>query len=180
MAKIRKQEVQKTTERLEEKTRKHRGGSTVYTTSGNLEKLNEKYEGKDFFRKMLSSIVEPKIATILQKNPHPNIVSIYRITDRYIDMEELQYLKGNISLHKKGLLDAMNSAKDHLQSLGIMYIDWKPDNVGITTDGIYKLFDFDGSGITNADKKNLVTRCSILLVVPSGFGKWIQNTTRNR
>lgn len=51
------------------KTRKHRGGSTVYTTSGNLEKLNEKYEGKDFFRKMLSSIVEPKIAAILQKKP---------------------------------------------------------------------------------------------------------------
>lgn len=68
-------------------------------------------------------------------------------------MEELQYIKGNISLHKKGLLEAMNSAKDHLQSLGIMYIDWKPDNVGITTDGIYKLFDFDGSGITNTDKK---------------------------
>jgi serine/threonine protein kinase len=142
------------------KTRKHRGGSTVYKTSGNLEKFNEQYEGKDFFRKMLSSITEPKIAEILRKNPHPNIVSIYRITDGYIDMEELQHLKGPTSLHKKALLEAMNNAKDHLQSLGIMYVDWKPDNVGITADGIYKLFDFDGSGITNADKKTWLIRPS--------------------
>ena len=30
-----------------------------------------------------------------------------------------------------------------------MYIDWKFDNIGIGSDGNYKLFDFDASGITN-------------------------------
>ena len=32
-----------------------------------------------------------------------------------------------------------------------MYIDWKPDNIGIDADGKYKLFDFDLSGITTSD-----------------------------
>ena len=41
----------------------------------------------------------------------------------------------------------MKKVKDYLQSLGIMYIDWKIDQIGISKDGKYKLFDFDVSGL---------------------------------
>ena len=43
----------------------------------------------------------------------------------------------------------MSDVKSHLQSLGIMYIDWKLDNIGISSDGELKLFDFDVSGVIN-------------------------------
>jgi hypothetical protein len=43
----------------------------------------------------------------------------------------------------------MYKAKDFLQSLGIMYMDWKFDNIGRSKDGLYKLFDFDSSGLIN-------------------------------
>jgi serine/threonine protein kinase len=48
--------------------------------------------------------------------------------------------------HKDTLISQALLAKNHLQTLGIMYIDWKPDNIGIDPDGKYKLFDFDLSG----------------------------------
>jgi hypothetical protein len=35
----------------------------------------------------------------------------------------------------------MKNVKDFLQSLGIMYIDWKIDNIGVSNVGAYKLFD---------------------------------------
>ena len=34
-----------------------------------------------------------------------------------------------------------------MQGLGIFYIDWKSDNLGIDKNNNYRLFDFDGSGI---------------------------------
>jgi hypothetical protein len=42
---------------------------------------------------------------------------------------------------------ATHAAKDHLQGIGIFYLDWKSDNLGVTKTGNYRLFDFDGSGI---------------------------------
>jgi serine/threonine protein kinase len=45
----------------------------------------------------------------------------------------------------------MGPVKDYLQSLGIMYIDWKPDNIGIDKDGTVKLFDFDVSGLIDVN-----------------------------
>jgi serine/threonine protein kinase len=41
----------------------------------------------------------------------------------------------------------MADVKTFLQGLGIMYIDWKPDNIGISANGELKLFDFDVSGL---------------------------------
>jgi hypothetical protein len=42
----------------------------------------------------------------------------------------------------------MSNVKDFLQGLGIMYVDWKLDNIGKSLiDGKYKLFDFDASGL---------------------------------
>ena len=41
-----------------------------------------------------------------------------------------------------------------------MYIDWKPDNIGIGTDGKYKLFDFDASAMTKSNGKKWRVRPS--------------------
>jgi serine/threonine protein kinase len=60
-------------------------------------------------------------------------------------MEELSVYPSK--LDKLKLIETMKKVKDFLQSLGIMYIDWKPDNIGISKDGTYKLFDFDVSGV---------------------------------
>jgi len=138
------------------RTQRQRGGSKKYQF-GNITTLDEKFGSLDFFRKYGSSIVEHRIAAILKKNPHPNIVNIYRITDSYIDIEEVKPAT-SIKYDKKELISAAKSAKEHLQKLGIMYIDWKPDNMGLGTDGKYKLYDFDASGITTPDKKKWVVR----------------------
>ena len=116
--------------------------------NGSISDLNEKINGHNFFRKFGASIAEHRIASLLQNNPHPNIVKIYRITDKYIDIELVTPV---IFFHydKEALVSAANLAKKHLQSLDIMYIDWKTDNLGIGTDGKYKLFDFDASGISH-------------------------------
>ena len=37
-----------------------------------------------------------------------------------------------------------------------MYIDWKEDNIGISKDGTYKLFDFDVSGIAELETNNWI------------------------
>ena len=115
--------------------------------------LNEKFKGMNFFRKYGVGISEHAICEILKNNPHPNIVKIYRITDSYIDIELLNPMTTEKDYDKKTLISAALLAKNHLQSLGIMYIDWKPDNMGVDADGKYKLFDFDMSGITTSNGK---------------------------
>jgi serine/threonine protein kinase len=112
--------------------------------------LNEKFNGLYFFRKYNGSIVEPQIYRILHDNPHPHIVKVYRNSDNYVDIELLQPV--NSKYDEQALISAAHSAKAHLQSLGIMYIDWKPDNMGLGADGKYKLFDFDMSGIVFSSK----------------------------
>ena len=105
------------------------------------------HEGKDFFRKMTNDTAEKKICKILMKNPHKNIIKIYHIGDDYIDMELL-----NVDMSKQDMSKIKNimmEVKTYLQSLGIMYIDWKLDNIGISEDGEIKLFDFNASGLTD-------------------------------
>ena len=134
-----------------------RGGSKQFK-HGDITDINDKINGFNFFRKYGGSIIEHRICEILKNNPHPNIVKVYRITDSYVDIEELTpvvYLK---NVDKKALISAADEAKTHLQSLGIMYIDWKPDNMGIGTDGKYKLFDFDASGIASTNSKKIWSR----------------------
>ena len=135
------------------KRKTRRGGSKQYK-NGVITNLNEKFNSLNFFRKYGSSISEHEIGSILQNNPHPNIVKVYRITDKYIDIEEVKPIISIKNYNKKELISAANLAKKHLQNLGIMYIDWKPDNLGIGTDGTYKLFDFDASGITTSNSKD--------------------------
>ena len=96
---------------------------------------------KPFFRKYTSDD-ELMIANILK--PHPNIVDIYFIGDDYLDME----LVGDSPLRiNDRVIEDMSRAKDHLQSLGIFYLDWKLDNIGSVDSG-YKLYDFDCSGVS--------------------------------
>ena len=130
--------------------------SRMYTLDGHFEELEGDYiNGMPFFRKMSRNRTELKIAKMIMDNPHPNIVTIYRIGPEYIDMELVDpYYDGD----RVELEDSMNKAKEHLQSLGIMYIDWKPDNTGITGDEdlIRKLFDFDVSGVIDINTKKWI------------------------
>jgi hypothetical protein len=131
------------------------GGSIIFK-DGTKNKTDETFNGKPFFRKVfyysepprenqiIAAENEYKIAKILIENPFPNIVTFLNINKDYVEMEELDISN---KLNKKELIDTMRKTKDFLQSLGIMYIDWKPDNIGISKDGTYKLFDFDVSGL---------------------------------
>jgi len=131
------------------------GGSFIMK-DGHINKSNETYKGNPFFRKVFyysnpstenqirAANAEYTICNILINNPFPNIVTIYEVNKDYIEMEELIT---NIKLDQTILIETMTNVKNFLQSLGIMYIDWKKDNIGVNKDGIYKLFDFDVSGL---------------------------------
>jgi hypothetical protein len=123
--------------------------SKVYTRSGDILPLDLKtLNGKPFFRKMFSvevRNVEKEIAKILKANPLPNVVEIYEVTDLYYDMELLDI---NVQLTDT-VIEECKKAKDQLQGLGIMYIDWKIDNIGSTIENKIKVYDFDCSGIVN-------------------------------
>ena len=134
-----------------------KGGSKLYTSNGNLKALNEKTpDGFNFFRKMGYSSNEHAIGALIQKTPHPNIVKVYSVTDKYMDIEEVKPISSDWDYDEAAFLSAMKKAKDHLQSLGIMYIDWKPDNAGLGSDGQYKLYDFDASGVATSNFKKWV------------------------
>lgn len=120
--------------------------SKVYNYDGNISDIDDMYDSTIFFRKMSSSTNEKDICNILKEHPHPNIVNIYRIADTHIDMELLTPCN-MIRPNKFLLYKHMNLARKHLQKLGIIYIDWKYDNVGLDNNGNYKLFDFDVSGL---------------------------------
>jgi serine/threonine protein kinase len=142
------------------KTRKTSGSKQYRGT--NVTNLDETFRGKNFFRKYGASITETAICKILKKNPHPNIVKVYRITDSYIDIELLTPINSEKNYDKNTLISEALLVKNFLQNLGIMYIDWKPDNMGIGADGKYKLFDFDLSGITTSNGKQWEKRPSTL------------------
>jgi serine/threonine protein kinase len=127
------------------KKSKNIGGGNVFTLDGKLIKNDELFEGKKFFQKMTKHENEKQICKLLMQNPHKNIVTIYEVGDDYIKMELLNTaLEG---IQESVIKEKMRNVKNHLQSLGIMYIDWKSDNIGISEDGELKLFDFDASGI---------------------------------
>jgi hypothetical protein len=71
-------------------------------------------------------------------NPHPNIVRIYAATPEKIDMELVRPVD-DVDFSQLEL------AKEHMQNLGISYMDWKIDNVGIGRNGKLKVYDFDSS-----------------------------------
>lgn len=147
------------------------GGSIIFK-DGKMKKTNETYEGKPFFRKVFyydetNSDIDKKvrlaktakaeiaIVNVLMNNPNPNIATYYKVNKEYVEMEELdiQTKKDNTIL-----IESMKKVKDFLQSIGIMYIDWKPDNIGISKDGTYKLFDFDASGLVDLNTNKWIVK----------------------
>lgn len=148
------------------------GGSHVFNMEENdLYEIADTYEGEPFFRKEYAKngdneqkerqekeIIISKILMENQKdNPHPNIVHFFNISNKFIDMEELetsattasddpyeQYIPPKIT---QKLIQDMRLAKDYLQSLGIIYFDWHIGNVGKSKNNVYKLFDFDNTGL---------------------------------
>ena len=149
------------------KTRKNKiyGGSSIYD-DGIITKTSLTYRGIPFFRKIFYYsdppteqqkhvvLAENKIVKILMKNPYPNIVKYFTVNKKFVDMEELDTCCINI----KKVKEIMRNVKDFLQSLGILYIDWKFDNIGRGVDGEYKLFDFDSSGIINLNNNEWIVK----------------------
>jgi serine/threonine protein kinase len=126
------------------------GGLRVFTLDGEL--ITDPtilHKGNDFFRKMTNSIAEKKICEILINHPHKNIIEIYSVGKDYVDMELLNTDMNRQDISK--IKNIMMEVKTYLQSLGIMYIDWKLDNIGISDHGQLKLFDFNASGLINIE-----------------------------
>ena len=113
--------------------------TVVYTLKGDIVKVED---GKNVFKKMTESVVELYICKVLMSNPHKNIVEIHEVGPNYVTMEKL-----DVDTEFENTKEVMIPVKEHLQSLGIVYIDWKKDNMGLSSDGTLKLFDFDVSGV---------------------------------
>lgn len=136
-----------------------KGGSSIYY-DGEITKTSLTYNGIPFFRKIFFYsknptenqkkivLAEKSIVKLLMKNPHPNIATYFNVNVNFVDMEELDIT--NIMINNE-IKEIMKNVKDFLQGLGIMYIDWKIDNIGKGQDGNYKLFDFDSSGLIDED-----------------------------
>ena len=149
--------------------------STIYNMNNDTTTTSdETYNGHLFFRKLgapyiskahiYSNNVERTIIKILMDHPHPNIVNYYKLSDDYITMEQVNSEKSN-PLYKPmtneeiiEIQQVMVKVKDFLQSLGIMYVDWKYDNLGKSADGTYKLFDFDASGLIDLASKEWILK----------------------
>ena len=152
--------------------------SIIMDLEGNITQTTQLYDGKPFFRKTFVNITLPlppkntsnrhaydqayshRIEHAIYQRikahhpPLPNVVKVYDITDSHVDIELLDTLIKYIQYpeaHKAAAL-----GKDQLQSIGVMYIDWKMDNMGITKDKArtYKIFDFDVSGIVKKENPN--------------------------
>lgn len=137
----------------------------LYTTEGDIHKLHIKHNYEsDFIRKMLkeediTSRVELKIAGIIQKNPHENIVKVFKVckSPMYIDY---QLLDTEYTVKKKNYtayVDNIRQGIIHLHNLNIVYIDFKKefgDNVGYDrVTKTYKIYDFDVSGVLKKHKR---------------------------
>jgi serine/threonine protein kinase len=126
--------------------------SLVFDTFGYRYTTDTKNEILPFYRKNIQIYPdrpnnELQIYTILSHCSHPNIVTAYKIWTDYIDLERLDI---SFKITPK-IIDTMRHVKTFLQQKGIIYLDWKPDNIGLDSQGIPKLFDFDAAGICYTD-----------------------------
>ena len=109
-------------------------------------------DGKSEFTKMTTDVNEIHIYNMLRtaRQTSSGIVSIVQVTNNSIKLEQLDICLDNYRL--ADIKREMVVVKDYLQSMGIMYIDWKRDNIGVSRiDGELKLFDFDVSGIIDLE-----------------------------
>jgi hypothetical protein len=78
------------------------------------------------------------------------MVTVYRLTETFVDIELLTPVNELPEYDEVSIVAAASSVKEHLQGLGIFYMDWKSDNLG-TNGKTYRLFDFDGAGYFRQD-----------------------------
>lgn len=133
-------------------------------------------KGMSFFRKLYSSVRgkydardrEKRLIALLKEQTyyHPNIVTFHSVTDRYVDMDLLYPLDLQDSM--EDIVETMKHVKTYLQGIGIMYMDWKLDNIAKGCQG-YMLVDFDCSGIVESDFSEIVASGTIWKVEPSGW-----------
>jgi serine/threonine protein kinase len=145
MKKSRKLIRRKNKKTKKNKIRKRKGGGKLYDFDGRIKNIELSNKGAEVFRKMTKNKAELKISKMLLEKPHKNIAKIYSVGKDYVDMELLNTDVSTIPIRE--LKETMREVKTFLQSIGIIYIDWKPDNTGISVDGNLKLFDFDVSGL---------------------------------
>lgn len=132
--------------------------SKIYTTKGDIINFDHSFLDKPVFRKefYVDSGCEKEILGILKKQHFSHVVKVYKVQYLFFDME---LLNTDIKINPENVncfLNDMRLAKEELQSLGIMYIDWKLDNVGQNSFGTYKVFDFDTSGIIDVKTGNWI------------------------
>ena len=126
----------------------------IYTLEGGFEQTGD----TDSFTKMTTR-TELDIYRLLDVSTSKScgVVDVIHINEDSVVMEHL-----DIDLCYYTLTDIkhqMRFVKDYLQSIGIMYIDWKPDNIGISRkDGMLKLFDFDASGVIDLQSNTWIIR----------------------
>lgn len=126
----------------------------IYTLEGGFEQTGD----TDSFTKMTTR-TELDIYRLLDVSTSKScgVVDVIHINENSVVMEHL-----DIDLCYYTLTDIkhqMRFVKDYLQSIGIMYIDWKPDNIGISRkDGMLKLFDFDASGVIDLQSNTWIIR----------------------
>jgi len=131
--------------------------SKVYTLKGDIVDINidiSQYNNQNIFKKITKSKVELEICRILMTHSHKNIVKIFEVGTDYVIMEYVDIDLVHVS--NKEITLIMKDVKDYLQNLGIIYIDWKPDNIGIGIDSTLKLFDFDVSGLLDVNTQNWI------------------------
>lgn len=150
------------------------GPSIVMDLEGGITRTDKLYDGHPFFRKTFVNVkhplpssshaydqayshrIEHAIYKRIKAHPLlPNVVNVYDITDTHVDIELLD--TSIKCVHYPQAHTAAAQAKDQLQSIDVMYIDWKIDNMGITKDKArtYKIFDFDVSGIVKKENPNM-------------------------
>ncbi len=112
---------------------------------------------KELFKEDInySWFIETIISKILMKNPHPNIVTIYKVTEDFIEMEWLDTHTTFLFKITDTDIISLYEAKKYMQKLGISYIDWKYDNIGYNSLHKVKIFDFNMSGIFNIHNNDI-------------------------
>lgn len=152
--------MSKKTKKRRQYLKKKGGQSKMYTLDGDIVTIDDNYKGQDIFRKQVRRKVELIISKKIMENPNPYIVTIYDVNNEHstVDMELLttDYELNHENITKINV--TIKEALNYLHSINIMYIDWKYDNIGISKDGTFKLFDFDSSGIATPDNKEWLIR----------------------
>lgn len=137
--------------------------SKIYD-KGVITDFNDK-KNKLFFRKIINnsnSIIDNEllICKKIMELPTPKkfLINVYNVDiQNHQSFVDIELLDTNITENKFIELNGINDIHKGLEilhSLGIIYIDFKLDNIGYSEkDKCFKLFDFDCSGLIDTNSK---------------------------